>query len=160
MSVSKYQPHLLVIPEDDANRQMANGFVLELDCVRLRNIQVLQVAGGWMKVLKRFQSEHVSAMEMFPERLVVLLIDFDGKADRLSEVAQTIPNHLIARVFILGAWTEPEDLRERLGSYETIGKKMALDCRDNTNHIWGDNLLRHNVGELDRLRERVRPILF
>ncbi len=158
--VNRHQPHLLVIPEDDANRQIANGFVLGF-YVRDRNIQVLPVAGGWREVLKRFKSEHAGEMERFPERLVVLLIDFDGNDNRLSEVKRDIPADLLARVFILGAWTEPEQFKKRgLGSYETIGKKMALDCRDNTNHIWGDDLLRHNAGELDRLRERVRPILF
>ena len=29
MSVNKYQPHVLVLPEDDANRQLANGFLLD-----------------------------------------------------------------------------------------------------------------------------------
>jgi hypothetical protein len=29
MSVNKYLPHVLVLPEDDANRQMANGFFLD-----------------------------------------------------------------------------------------------------------------------------------
>ena len=27
MSVNKYKPHVLLIPEDDANRQLANGFL-------------------------------------------------------------------------------------------------------------------------------------
>jgi hypothetical protein len=29
MSVNKYHPHVLVLPEDDANRQLANGFLLD-----------------------------------------------------------------------------------------------------------------------------------
>jgi hypothetical protein len=29
--VNRYLPHVLVLPEDDANRQIANGFVLDLD---------------------------------------------------------------------------------------------------------------------------------
>jgi len=27
MSPNQYQPHILVLPEDDANRQIANGFI-------------------------------------------------------------------------------------------------------------------------------------
>jgi hypothetical protein len=27
MGLNKYKPHLLVLPEDDPNRQIANGFV-------------------------------------------------------------------------------------------------------------------------------------
>ena len=65
------------------------------------------------------------------------------------------------RVFVLGALTEPEELRTaRLGTYETIGMKMAKDCRDQTDTTWGHNLLRHNASEIGRLRDRVRPILF
>jgi hypothetical protein len=44
MSVNKYQPHILVLPEDDANRQLANGFVLD-QSVATRNIQVLEEVG-------------------------------------------------------------------------------------------------------------------
>ena len=28
MSVNRHQPHVFVLPEDDANRQMAIGFIL------------------------------------------------------------------------------------------------------------------------------------
>jgi hypothetical protein len=31
MSVNKYQPHVLLLPEDDANTELANGFVLEIE---------------------------------------------------------------------------------------------------------------------------------
>jgi hypothetical protein len=63
-------------------------------------------------------------------------------------------------VFILGTLTEPEALKRDLGSYETIGLALAQDCRDETDTTWGHDLLRHNAGELERLRETVRPILF
>jgi len=72
-----------------------------------------------------------------------------------------IPEHLTERVFILGAWNDPEALkRADLGDYETIGRAMAQDCREETKAIWGHDCLRHNASELDRLREHVRPILF
>jgi len=47
-----------------------------------------------------------------------------------------------------------------LGSYETIGRALAEDCREGTDTTWEHGLLRHNSGEIGRLRERVRPILF
>ena len=51
--MNKQVPHVFVLPEDDANRQLANGFVLDggLDG---RRIQILEEAGGWMEVLNRF----------------------------------------------------------------------------------------------------------
>lgn len=160
MSVNRDQPHVLVLPEDDANRQLANGLHSQVPWDRQRQMQVLAVAGGWNNVLNLFVSEHITEMDRCRHRFMVLLIDFDGKEDRLNDARARIPNHLSERVFILGTWTEPEDLKRNLGSYETIGLAMANDCREETNTIWGHKLLQHNTSELDRLRERVRPILF
>jgi hypothetical protein len=157
MSANKHRPHIQVLPEDDANRQLANGFILEFDT---RQIQTLSVAGGWKNVLQDFKSSHAGGLEKYPERLIVLLIDFDGRDDRRDEVRGDIPSHLKDRVFILGAWTEPEDLkRANLGSYENIGKALAQDCRRDTNTTWGHNLLRHNADEIARFCERARSIL-
>jgi hypothetical protein len=120
MSVNKDQPHVYVLPEDDANRQLAKGFHLEVD--QTRKIQVLEEAGGWERVLDCFESVHVIEMDRYPARWMVLLIDFDGREDRLERAKARIPGHLQDRVFVLGAWREPEDLRRaRLGSYEAIG---------------------------------------
>lgn len=149
-----------MLPEDDANRQIADGFHLEVDWNRQRQMQVLPVAGGWNEVLNRFNADHVGAMEKYPDRFMALLIDFDGHENRLNQARDAIPQHLIDRVFILGAWTDPETLRAHLGSYETIGRAMARDCREQTNVTWGHDLLRHNTNELARLHERIGPIVF
>ncbi len=77
-----------------------------------------------------------------------------------ADAKQRIPERLSHRVFTLGAWTEPERLKSRLGSYETIGRAIAKDCREDTDTTWGHRLLRHNDGEVGRLRRYVRPILF
>ena len=161
MSVNKDLEHILVLPEDDANRQLANGFWQQVDWNRQRRIQVLAEAGGWTEVLSLFESQHVAQMDRCPKRFMVLLIDFDSKEDRLHNAKAAIPEHLADRVFVLGAWSNPEALRRsNLGPYEKIGSDMAKDCRENTDTIWGHDLLRHNTGELDRLRKHVRPILF
>jgi hypothetical protein len=149
----------MVLPEDDANRQLARGFLLD-QSVSARRIQVLPVAGGWRSVLDAFESEHIREMDRYPKRFMVLLIDFDRHEERLTYAKSHIPGNLIDRVFVLGVWTEPEKLRADLGSYETIGRAMAQDCREETDTTWGHDLLRHNAGEIGRLRERVRPFLF
>ena len=159
MSVNKYLPHVLVLPEDDANRQLANGFHLDL-FLATRRMQILEEAGGWQEVLNRFQTDHLPELDRYASRFIVLLIDFDSREDRLNTVRAAIPVRVRDRVFVLGAWSEPEELRRDLGSYETIGLAMARDCRDNTEVTWAHGLLRHNAGELERLREHVRPILF
>jgi hypothetical protein len=64
-------------------------------------------------------------------------------------------------VFIIGAFSTPEALRRAgLGSYEAIGGALADDCRNGTKSVWEHELLRHNEGELNRLRESVCDFLF
>ncbi len=58
MSVNRELPHVMVLPEDDANRQLALGFHLQVDWRCKRQMQVLRVAGGWREVLDRFRVEH------------------------------------------------------------------------------------------------------
>jgi hypothetical protein len=160
LAVNKAKPHVFVLPEDDANRELANGFHLNVAWDKYRQMQVLKPAGGWAEVLRTFETEHVSAMERCLTRNMVLLIDFDGKPNRLQRAKEVIPESLADRVFILGVLTEPEGLKLQLGSYETIGKAMADDCRDETNITWDHELLQHNADELDRLRRQIRPLLF
>ena len=160
MSPNEDRPHVLVLPEDDANRQLANGFHLRVDWDCNRQMQVLRSAGGWHKVLDVFKAKHVSDMKRCTKRFMVLLIDFDKKTSRLDEAKAAIPEYLADRVFILGVWSEPEKLPADLGSYESLGAKLASDCREETDATWQHTLLRHNAGELDRLRQHVRPILF
>jgi len=160
MSVNQNHDHVLVLPEDRANLQIANGFHMQVPWNRQRQMQVLSAARGWIRVLELFRSVHVAEMERNPHRLMILLIDCDSREERLSDAKARVPEHLGDRVFILGALTNPESLRAELGSYETIGLKLAKDCREDANHIWGHRLLRHNVSEVSRLRRYVRPILF
>ena len=161
MSVNRNRPHVFVLPEDDANRQLATGFQLEVDFARQRQMQVLPVAGGWMEVLNRFKTEHVDNMIRLPNRRLVLLVDFDNRQDRLDRIRKEVPPEISERVFVLGVWSRPEALRQAsLGSYESIGSALAKDCREETNATWKHELLRHNLGELDRLNQYVRTILF
>lgn len=48
MAVNKYIPHLYIIPEDDANRQMAIGFEKD-DRIRGNAFQIVAPAGGCWK---------------------------------------------------------------------------------------------------------------
>jgi hypothetical protein len=161
MSVNRFRPHVLLFPEDDAISQLAEGFVLGLSRGISNRIQVLLPAGGWIVLLEQFVSKYVAGMGLYPARMMVLLIDFDAKQDRLQFAKGRIPEHVAERVFILGAWTKPEDLKTAgLGSYEVIGQALAADCRKDSYTNWGHDLLQHNAAELERLRKTVRPILF
>jgi hypothetical protein len=159
--INRRRPHVFVLPEDRANSQLADGFLLDLDPLALTKIQVLQEAGGWQAVLKTFESDHVAGMDLYTERFMILLIDFDRDEGRAGYAKRSVPERLKDRVFILGALTEPEDLkRAGLGHYEAIGRALSEDCREGTDNTWGHDLLRHNANEITRLRQHVRQILF
>ena len=124
-------------------------------------MDVLPEAGGWVDVLNKFETDHIPALERWPSRLMVLILDFDGHIDRLTTAQNRIPQHLKERVFIIGVLTNPEELRQGLGiSYENIGNALASDCRDDTSHTWGHALLVHNSGEVQRMSGIVRQLLF
>lgn len=160
MGANNFLPHVLVLPEDGANIDIANGFFLEIPFAKQRAFQVLPPARGWHKVVHRACSGDCEGLRSHPLRHLVLLIDFDEKEDRLSEIRQKLPSDLVDRIFILGSRGEPEDLPRRLGTLEGIGKRLAEDCRDGTDATWSHELLAHNTSELVRAREALRDMLF
>lgn len=158
--INRYKPHLLVLPEDDANRQIANGFLLDSK-LNSRAIQVLPEAGGWEDVVEKFKSDYASTMRQYSHRRIALLIDFDQDENRLDYVKQNIPSDLEDRVFVLGVLSEPERLRSDIKkNFEEIGETLANDCSDDTNELWGHELLKHNKTELSRMVYSVKPFLF
>jgi hypothetical protein len=157
MSLNKYLPHLIVIPEDDADRQIANGF--STGCIS-KQLRIEREAGGWMKAVDAFVDDYAPLMRTLAGRHVLLLIDFDDEEDRLERVRERIPTDVASRVFVIGSKTEPEDLRDGLGTFEQIGIKIADQCSNGTAEIWGHELLKHNIGELNRLRVAVCNILW
>lgn len=160
MSTNKYKWHLHVLVEDDANDKIVNGFLLNLD-LNESVIQVLRVAKGWPDVVKKFKKEIVRQMKNYHERRIVLIIDFDNEIERLNDVKSQIPEELSERVFVLGALSNPEALKVNLGkSLEAIGASLSQDCSDNTQKVWGHDLLKHNEPELNRMVSLVKPFLF
>jgi hypothetical protein len=61
MSANHHLPYIVVLPEDDANRDIVNGFREHLGA-SFRQLQVAPVAGGWHEVLDLFASYYVRKM--------------------------------------------------------------------------------------------------
>lgn len=158
---NKYKKQVWVLPEDDANRQIAQGFALEAS-VRERSIHVEPVAGGWTAVRDCFKRGYNDELLKYPLCSVVLLVDFDEMgAKRFEEVLSGVDAALKGRVFVLGARGEPEVLKTALrANYERIGRTLAKECADGTRTTWEHELLAHNRVELERMVPHVRPILF
>jgi len=151
-----YLPHIFVIPEDDANRQIALAFLLELG-MKSNRYKLFPPARGWRNVLESFEVDHVAGMERFSKRFIILLIDFDGDSSRFAYAKSKVPSGLIDRVFIFGTLSKPEDLKQQFGNFDGIGAALARDCQEQTSAIWGHRLLQNNVSELQRVQTLVCP---
>lgn len=161
MAVNRYSDHVLVVPEDDANRQLANGFITHFS-VKPRAIQVLNPEGGWLKVLSKFQNLLIEDLRNYPKMHLVLLVDFDNDYQgRIQQFKQECPQELCDRFYVLGVRSEPESIKRAMAkSYETIGHLLVDDCRGNANTHWSHSELQHNLGEIARLNASVSPFLF
>ena len=160
MSVNRYRPYLIILPEDRATEEIANGFI-KISEVNFAAIRIERPARGWPNVVTRFTKEIVSEMNQYSDAMIVLLIDFDDNEKRLSFVEKDIPENLRNRVFIVGIWSDPEALKRKTKkSFETIGETLANNCADHTNNLWSHDLLKHNEIELERMKKSIKPFLF
>jgi len=161
MSLNNYLPHLLVIPEDDANRDIVTGFINHVS-VNSRKIKVENVAGGWKKASDKFVEEYAEPMrKKFDKRHVLILIDLDGNTSRLKDEQDKIPEDLKDRVFVIGSQITPEKLSANLGgmSKEKIGEALADECAGRDGTIWQSEMLAQNLPELERMRATIYPHL-
>jgi hypothetical protein len=160
VTLNRYKPHVVVIPEDRANEELVNGFLLSND-LQQRAITVLAPVGGWAKVVDRFLDEYQPKMDVYQGQRVVLLLDFDGQPERRDRIHAQIDELCKERVFVIGSLSDPESVRRVLEkSFEDIGATLADECRDETWELWNHELLKHNENELKRLSASVRPFLF
>jgi hypothetical protein len=114
MTMKRYVEHVYVIPEDDADRQIAVGFV-DNHRVRDARVQVMPVAGGWRNVLQTFRDEYVQKLPYYPRAHAVMLIDFDGCFEqRRAEFESANLAEIKPRVFVVGPKDTPEILKGAL----------------------------------------------
>lgn len=161
MSANKERNHWIVLPEDDAYRQLANGFLGGIAPERQRQIQVMAPAGGWLKAVELVGRNYVTSMRRYERRHLVLLIDFDGSPSRFMDASKNVPPEIAERVFIIGSFKEAEHLRNSMKlPYETIGRRAADSCERDIPDFWKDDLLQHNMPEVQRIQDRFRQALF
>lgn len=159
MSVNYYKPYLKVLPEDKADSDLVTGFLLSDRTVASRQVQVLRYAGGYTKARDQFVDVYLSELRNNPNGHLLMVIDFDQREDRMQYFTDKIPDDLTERVFVLGSWTNPEDLR-KFGDSESVGKRLAEDCHQGQPAgLWSDDLLKHNLSEKQRMAA-VRTLLF
>ena len=158
MAVNREKPHILILPEDDRARRIANGFQLHIN--GYNQVRIGPECGGWKSVRDVFRADHVRAMQQYPKRLVILFVDFDSEDDRYDRMMEAVPIDLRDRVFVLGPFLEMEDLtREGFGLPERIGQTLAEECLGGPKIVWNSQLLAHNAPELERLAPSLCSIL-
>lgn len=159
--MNRYAPHVYIIPEDDRDRQLVDGFILH-DQVKSQRVQVMPPSGGWHEVLKTFKAEYIHRLRDDQKGHVVMLIDFDGHyADRRKEFEDEIPDDLKQRVFVVGSKVTPEDLKNELANnYERIGLLLAEECFARIETTWNHEHLKHNEPDRLRMINVIKPILF
>ena len=161
MSINKYDNFLIIETEDDANRQILNGFMKGVG-LNIRKIQLSNHCSGWSSVINKFESKMISYLNEYQKGYVIMVIDFDDHYDeRKRMIEEKIPSNLYNRVFVLGAKKEPEDLKRNLGlNYEAIGEKMADGFLDNNHQLWECEDLKHNLEELHRACIQIRSFIY
>jgi hypothetical protein len=159
MSPNHHQPHLLVIPEDKANQDVVNGFLLQVESNE-RQLHVLNLANGWLKGRNMLLSLSEGHLKKFTNAHALLLIDHDGYPARGSEIKAQISDEIKDRVFVIGVLSEPEELKSANQKYEQIGKRIADGCKENNSDFWQQELLVHNLEEVQRLSEAVHNLFF
>jgi hypothetical protein len=112
VGVNKYTKYVVILPEDDANRQIINGF-LNVIGVNFRAIDVRSVAGGWKKALSVRIEPLLKELETNINMSLLVVIDFDCQFKNRQRIfRQKVGDHLIDRAFLLGAISEPEKLKK------------------------------------------------
>lgn len=159
--MNREKDHIVILPEDRANEEIINGFIQNLNIVNDRAVKVERPIGGWVKTLDKFNDDHAPKMRKYLNRLVVLVIDFDRDEHRLEHMTAKIPDDLKDRVFVVGTFSNPEDLRTVVKqSFEDIGDSLADDCFNETDKLWSHDLLKHNKDELSRMTIPVKSLIF
>jgi hypothetical protein len=160
MSVNRERPHLLILPEDQANREIVNGF-LTYSSVDFNRVQVMKNLGGWTNACNEFNHVYVHKLNKNKICHIMMLIDFDEEPNRRAYVEGLIPDGLQDRVFVIGVWSQPEKLKEdKMLTFEEIGRELEQDCPRQPAGIWNHELLKHNAVDLDRLWKTLGAILF
>lgn len=157
--VNKFKPHLFIVPEDDADRQIAVGFQMHLEANG--RMQIVDVAGGWLKVVNVIKDEYVPLLNNNPNTHVLGIIDCDKDADRIAEQLKTFPAGIRNRIFLLGVNENPQEFkRSTKMHFAQIGEKLADECYKDELDLWNHEMLSYSSIEALRAKNALRELVF
>lgn len=158
-AVNKFKPHLFIVPEDEADERIANGFQLHLEVAG--EVQIMPAAGGWKKVINTILVEYVPILKSNGNAHVIGIIDCDNDSERIAKQLATFPADLRERIFVIGANANPEVFKNAVKmKFEQIGEKLAAECFSDQFELWNHEMLSYAAGEVVRAKNTLRTFLF
>ncbi len=131
---NRHKWHIVVVPEDDATRQLGNGLSNAFPAIATR-IKFLREAGGWTDAVATIKDLE---LDKYPNRRVLLIIDLDQDDTRLKFIrSQPEISKFNNRIFILGSFIASEQLKPVVKSrnLENVGQILGENCS-----YWNDSL--------------------
>lgn len=79
--MSEFRSHVYVLAEDDANRQILNGFLTN-QAVCARCVKPVPISKGWSKLINQFESDYAPRLRKNTLGFAILLVDFDKQGPK------------------------------------------------------------------------------
>ena len=149
---NKYKWHIVVVPEDEATRQLGNGLSNAFPSI-VNRIKFLREAGGWADAIATVKDLE---LDKYSDRRVLLIIDLDQDDTRLGFIrSQPEISKFNNRIFILGSFKAVEQLKPIGESHnlENVGQRLGEDCS-----CWNDSLLIACREDACRLKAEIENI--
>ena len=157
--MNKFKPHLFIVPEDDADRQIAVGFQMHLEAKG--EMQIVDVARGWLKVVGVIKDEYVPLLKNNLNSHVLGIIDCDKDVDRIAEQLENFPEDIRNRIFLLGVNENPQEFkRSAKMHFAEIGEKLADECYKDELDLWNHEMLSYSSSEALRAKDVLRELVF
>lgn len=157
--MNKFKPHLFIVPEDDADRQIAVGFQMHLEAKG--EMQIVDVARGWLKVVGVIKDEYVPLLKNNLNSHVLGIIDCDKDADRIAGQLENFPEDIRNRIFLLGVNENPQEFkRSAKMHFAEIGEKLADECYKDELDLWNHEMLSYSSSEALRAKDVLRELVF
>ncbi len=160
---NKYADELLVIAEDYATMQIAQGFA-ESQGVDVRRVRVLPCRSGWQDVAVGMRNVR---LDLYLKRHCLAVVDFDGCGEqRRRTFRQLLEENGVAleRAYVMGPASNAEKMRRTLMErgyavrhLSDVGRSLARACfQSQPFELLRSEELAHNAGELQRLCAAVK----
>lgn len=170
MSINRQQEHVIFFGEDEATRDLAQGFVESAKINELRCDVWHTFGTGWQSTVEAIELVN---MVRYPLTRLVLVIDLDRKGvHHIDKIKREIAESPFKdRVYVIGGAKDVQALQRAFVAANSIGKmseqdtgrKIADECfKDESciEGVWANPELVGNVAELVRLCRDAKDIIF